>query len=393
MTEFETLISVIVALYILECVQSVPAATTPICRSLRNRWSIQRKAWSLDGIGKRLSLSPILPPFGRVLFCYVPQIGMDEGGFWVDHVVTRISRSRPDPLRYFRFSEIVSIDCRGNTIYCDDIAACEFPDRIIAEDWCDFLTLLKSHTIDKRCQLIENRLSIMFNRSKVEARIDNSRKRFNVLRRLCNSQFAVCFVAFPSAMLLLESTLRWLPLLLLTIILGVLISVEYARLSRVVYGVQGYDLWSAIINIVLFPPAAVRAYDQLQKLSLYPWDPLAVVSVISDRSEYQSYVDRRIREYLFLRLDVSEADSSDFSKAVLSFRIRWLRAVESLLLKTGDISRMQLIAPQPQSPDSRSYCPLCCVSFLFTEGTCSDCGIALVSYSSNSIIDVTESLM
>jgi hypothetical protein len=115
--------------------------------------------------------------------------------------------------------------------------------------------------------------------------------------------------------------------------------------------------------LALSPFSAIRANDVLLRDLFCDFHPLAVGCVLLSKEESRVQAERHFRQVLF-RMDWNVTSSDAPMRRVL----------ESFLMKNGIPPEELLSAPQRESENCETYCPLCLAQFVLAEGECPDCG-------------------
>ncbi len=136
------------------------------------------------------------------------------------------------------------------------------------------------------------------------------------------------------------------------------------------------ERFSDLLMVLLFPPAGMRARDFLSRPALERFHPLALAKALCADDAFAALAGRTLRE---LRYPLpTEATTSGDAQPIWEWHRQTLLEEAEGLVTQGGLSVNQLTAvPARSEPESRAFCPRCNIQFTRTEGTCSDCGVAL----------------
>lgn len=132
------------------------------------------------------------------------------------------------------------------------------------------------------------------------------------------------------------------------------------------------DRWIEFAKLLLSPPMAIRAADALSWHRLAEFDAIAVASVMASRDDFAAFVGPVRRDLAHpMAAPGLEGRAAEIVQAE---RTRTLAAVDALLAELG-----VTVADRPEgSSDGGGWCPRCLSTYRRSDGDCGDCpGVAL----------------
>ncbi len=172
----------------------------------------------------------------------------------------------------------------------------------------------------------------------------------------------------------------WLLIGLVTLQSGV--GILFWRAHRTLFPDLPGDRLSVVVGIVLWPPAAIRAPDRLSLALLEPFDPVVVAHQLCGGEVFKRFAAWKLHDLRRETLLVQSQPGIP-TKAV-SWPLARRAALKGFLASIGLSGDALESAPTPDSPQARSYCPLCRDQFALPPERCPDCGLPLRDFQSSS---------
>jgi hypothetical protein len=166
----------------------------------------------------------------------------------------------------------------------------------------------------------------------------------------------------------------------LFIALPVMISIHLMTLSVMVVahrklflGRRG-ELLEQLVSCAIYPPGLLCALKNMQHQILDRFHPATVAAMLLPKKELESFLRS---EFGRIELAMSMVRGNPGSVGLAALE---RDALIELINACGE-AREVLLAPHVgEDPLALTYCPVCLADYRVAEGTCGDCGVALVRY-------------
>ena len=375
MTESQTLILVLAAVYLIECLVWAPRRSI-VFRSLLGRAFRSFDAGPLPGLRSTgfLLANPI-PPFGTVTFCPWWPLSLSPDAVYSYVAAAFNPGSRPEQEGSFaRFDEITHVAARERDLLVNGRRFLTTGSAGQTRHLATLLSRLKSIPAPRRAAAIEAEIRRMFDPGAIRSRLEEYRRRSRTLRWTGAGLFLYLFAVSPAIIAMRGLVVTWGWLLLGVLAFLFMIVWEFSSAHRALYPEARGDRWSHVLSMVLAPPAAIRAHDSLAKNLLEAFHPLAAASVLLPRDRYRTLASAFLRDVRFPIHPVHPETADGRQETELWFRTLFDGVVERFVARTEDDSAMLLNSPGPDSIETRAYCPRCLAQFVIEEGECDDCG-------------------
>ena len=379
MSDFQSLIFILCALYLIDCVVWLPEGAFLFRCSHFGRWQVVRQGWQLSLFQSHVYLAPLLPPFGRLFISGNSPVRIDPQGFWLN-CSEHEGRQGHASGSYIPFTDMVSVGCNGRKLLCNGKVVARFASPSCAKRTADLLALLKGSSEGRRKELLDAEFQRVLDTSLVQERLAVCRRAGRWLRPACHAEFGLLFIGFPALGELFGFRVHLVPFLLGVLALGYFISREFHRAYGVLYGTPHPSRGSVSAMLMLSPVVATRAFDQLNENAVSDFHPLAVAGAVYPREAFFSETSRYVREWRFPLPDAPSGNSTEHTAAEDWFRKHWQEAIEQFIVKNfGDLAQF-LGAPPRESEECRSFCPRCASQYKFEAGHCADCMLPVYSF-------------
>jgi hypothetical protein len=245
------------------------------------------------------------------------------------------------------------------------------------------LIQLQRASEDERGRLIQSQCSRVHDSGQLSERLSLFTRVASRVRPACYFDMTLLFVAFPVLGHTFGLQRIWLPLLLLVAATGLYICLESRRERATLYCGSDAAPPGWFLALAVSPIDAARAATDLQKHAAAGFDPLAVAATLCDRETFEEEASRRLRQLLH-RLPQTDASLPEqFVADDAWFHQVWLRGMADLVSKIVPDPSTLLAAPAREGDRCLSYCPRCCVQYVFDAGKCAECDLAVVSFDSD----------
>ncbi len=360
MTPWESLLALLVALYLLECIYWRPAGTLVFHRRWLGGWRpVPPTGWLSESSGG-LSMANPLPPSRWAHHCRPWPVALSPEAVCAASSGTSIE-----------FTRIERVESRGADLYINNgtFAFCGTAES--ARVWASRLKELRPSNETQRARRIEAWISKETDRRRVQQRLAQFQNLVRPLSWACNGLFAWCFVLMPPLVLHYGHLPAW-PVWLAGLLaaLGTIAFFSF-RAHRRCFPEARLERWQHTLVAGLAPPVAMRARDLLARHLLDDHHPLAVAAEILPDDEFRHLATAILRD---LRTPLpSRRPRRPDVQAVWRWFAPRLEAGLFPVVRGRGIEPQELLAPPEATEHTRSYCPRCGVLYRLKEGECPDC--------------------
>lgn len=364
MSDLEFLYVVMVAFYLWECTHWVGFATVPFVSWFGGAFRIARPFFVANSReGGLVFASPV--PMGAAFFV---------SAAWPVAVSPLGVANRDGSV--LRFDDQPRLVARRRWLMADGRrfarAASAAHAQWLAKALNDAATAAAPGRADQVKQLLRGTLDI---RQVADRRLEFDRTA-SLSSTMAAGLFLYVFLIAPVLVWRMGLMLVWPWLLGGLALLCLVNAVAFHRAHKRLHPGLEEERFSHFLMVSLFPPAGMRARDFLSWPALERFHPLALARALCDDDAFEALVGRTLRE---LRYPLpTEAMSSGDAQPIWEWhRQTLIEEAEGLVTQSGLPLDQLTAAPARAEPESRAYCPRCNIQFTRTEGTCSDCGVAL----------------
>jgi hypothetical protein len=366
MNELLALFPVLFLVYLLQCIGYAPATSIVFILGPRSRGRRIRHTFRLGRSQNQLFLNNPFIPSAGALFVDPPPFAVcrDANGELLGLEIPN-SSAEGHPKQMCSLEVPHRFTVEETKVLVDGSPFLRVRTEELAQEIVALLSKLPSATPKSRSRLIDEHCRKLFSLETVNERLEEYSRNTELLRFACYYLFFCIFILAP-ALVFFRGLHRVWPLLLLYLAVGSwLVLWSYRRSVRLLYPLRRSRNLPQLIGIALSPFAAIRANDSLLADLLAGFHPVAVAYRILREKEFVEFAGSELRKAKYLISDLTQ----------LYFLSEFLRKVQI------DLDRL-LAPPVPESPQIRSFCPVCLTQYVIDTGVCQDCGrIALQSFS------------
>ena len=324
-----------------------------------------------------LAINPF-PPFSSVLTSSVLPISISPETLTAFNSQTMSTLGRPiQSNNSVSISAITNVSVTENTLHINGTPFCRFYDNNSLAEAAILIGNLARTEESKRETILHSFWKHRMSVGEFTEALNSYAVKTKRLRRLCTVQFLLFFVGFPAISLFIGVGDLLIPGSIAVFLLAFAIGVEFNRTYKQIDPANKTFRISTIIRYVLFPPASIRAVDQLSQKSLASFHPIVSAAVLLSLPSRVDVVGSMIRD---LANPICDSTVSPESLAAS----KWQNALIIKLVKTEltDLAEnINNIVPVIESKNIASYCPRCLVQFSRAVSKCPDCaGVELVNF-------------
>jgi len=194
-----------------------------------------------------------------------------------------------------------------------------------------------------------------------------------LLRGVCIAQMLLVFAVTPAAGLWLGLASTWIPLFTTLVLLQVCITWCFVRAHRRLHPTAKRSRRSEAFMIATSPPVAMRAVDALSRDLLAEFHPLAAAEALVPREEFETLVERTLRDALHPLPMVREGSNL----LVRDAAVAWQALLAGALADFAEAQRVPagrwLESPPRLDSECTGYCPRCTQQYTRASGGCERC--------------------
>ena len=380
MSEGQTLLLILILLYLTECLIWVKRESVAFVSRMGGRWRLTvPPSWLGNANGGILFLNP-LPPAGRVFLSHLSPISISPSGICAYNLQTLPSEARsPGQTGHFLpFNKITRSTTEGVYLLVNDERFAKCATARQATTLAKLIGEMAKASAAKRERLARNWISKQFAVDDAAARLREGNAIIKPMRALSLILFLFLFVVTPVLVSSFGLLRLITPVAAVMVMLAVLIGILFYRAHRQLFPAESSERFENLVKMILCPPVSIRAPDIITRNLLAEYSPIVVASLLTGSNEQQF-----VRAFI---LDLQHPLKHEVSDETAEKTIAWTAAEQLNIcldrVKAGDYLKPEdLLAPAQREGNSISYCPRCRCQFVVSAVECPDCpGVALVDF-------------
>jgi hypothetical protein len=372
--EGETLLFILILLYLSECLIWVKRESVVFIKSWGGNWHrATPSSWLGNARGGLLFLNP-LPAGGRVFLSHLSPVSISPSGVCALNVQTLPSEAR-SPYQTGEFLSFAKIKDAGIdgvylTINDERFATCATAKQ--ARALAEVIAAIAKAPASKREAMAHAWIAKQFSTKDANARLKEAQELIEPIQSLGLILFLILFVLTPALGSIVGLMTLILPVAIVMVALAVEIAILFRRVHRKLYPNESSERLESMVKMILCPPVALRAADVLTKNLLAEFSPLVLANLLTGSGEKEF-----VRSFV---LDLKYPLKHELSDQSAVETVTWA-ASEQLKLCERDLKTKELLAPTQREENSVSYCPRCRCQFVVAVVECPDCpGVQLVAF-------------
>jgi hypothetical protein len=380
MSEGQTLLLILILLYLTECLIWVKRESVAFVSRMGGRWRLTvPPSWLGNANGGILFLNP-LPPAGRVFLSHLSPISISPSGICAYNLQTLPSEARsPGQTGHFLpFNKITRSTTDGVYLLVNDERFAKCATARQARTLVTLIGEMAKASAAKRERLARNWISKQFAVDDAAARLREGNAIIKPMRALSLILFLFLFVMTPVLVSSFGLLRLITPVAAVMVMLAVLIGILFYRAHKQLFPAESSERFENLVKMILCPPVSIRAPDIITRNLLAEYSPIVVASLLTGSNEQQF-----VRAFI---LDLQHPLKHEVSDETAEKTIAWTAAEQLNIcldqVKAGDYLKPEdLLAPAQREGNSISYCPRCRCQFVVSAVECPDCpGVALVDF-------------
>lgn len=384
----QTLLLILVLLYLLECLGWVKKQSVAFVSSGGRRWRISTPiSWLGNANGAMMILNPVPPP-GHVFLSHLLPISISPVGICAFNSQTLPSGGRPatQTAEFISFSSINKTTTDGAYLIINGqkFAKCATPKQ--AKALASFIEKANAAKASRREALVTSWIAKQFDAKAAKSVWEQGEEQIGPIRWMCSLFFVFLFIAAPILVNIYGLETLIIPIAVAMVLLAMQIAFVFWRAHRKFYPTESQERLENVAKMILCPPVSLRAADVLTKNLLAEFSPVAVASVLAGPGELSF-----VRGFV---LDLQHALKHEITDQKAADTVSWMNArqLSACLALVERVDRFHgFLDPTEKQGESVAYCPRCGVQFVVDEGECPDCpGVELVVFSDQREVGIAK---
>lgn len=380
MSESQTLLLILILLYLTECAIWVKRESVAFVSRLGGRWRLTvSPSWLGNANGGILFLNP-LPPAGRVFLSHLSPISISPSGICAYNLQTLPSEARSPGQTgsFLPFGKVTRATTDGVYLLVNDERFAKCATAGQARTLARLIGEMAKASAGKRERLARNWISRQFALEDAAGRLLEGNAIIKPMRELSLILFLFLFVVTPVLVSSFGLMRLIIPVAAVMVILAVLIGILFYRAHQQLFPEETSERFESLVKMILCPPVSIRAPDVLTRNLLAEYSPIVLASLLAGSSEQQF-----VRAFI---LDLQHPLKHEVSDESAANTIRWTASEQLNIcleqVKAGHyLNPADLSAPTHREENSVSYCPRCQCQFVVSAAECPDCpGVRLVEF-------------
>lgn len=378
MTDAQTLLLILCVFYLSDCFLWIRkeslAFVSPWCGS----WHIAAINSLLGNTRGRFLLVNPLPPFGRVFLSPLAPLSISPAGVCAFNLQSlpwgRVGHTGES----FRFEDISGSATDGSQLLINDQPFAKCASATQAKAFSDLINSAARVDFHDREALMGAFLVKQFAADEASLRLRDADRIMDHIRWMSTILFLFLFVGVPLLVTFAGLLRVLIPIGFIMFALAIEIAIMFYRGHKTLHPDETQERFESIIKMILCPPIAIRANDQLSKNLLSRFSPVVVADLLPGTSAQQF-----VRSFILdlqhpLKHEVDDEDTIEIMKWAAAEQLRY-----SLdYINRSSYPKVEILLARPEkTDDSDSYCPRCGCQFVAGSDSCPDCpGVGLLSF-------------
>lgn len=375
MTDNQLLFSVVVLLYLSECLFWVNSQGLAFVKTTKE-WKVVFPS-SLFGNSKGgLALTLPFPPLGKVFLAYFIPVSFSERGI-VNATLEGVGKKPPNihsNIKFVLYEDIKSTAYKGVSLIINGDIFCECGSAGQAIKLREIIQNITGH--NKRKKEIHRCLKSLFDVEQLKAHDETFKKLTQTLFWFCNLQFIFLLIIAP-ILVYFFGTRMLIASGLYVIFTNLVIIIFFYLANRKIYPNQTGERVADILKMFFCPPMTIRASDVLSLRYFTSFHPLAVARLVLNDRNFEHFAKQTLLSFN----NTFDMINDSTYKNDLLWHIKAMELnVKHFIAQNGiKISDLET-TPEP-TDGTLSYCPRCHTQYVIKGGQCSECdGVILVEY-------------
>ena len=378
--EGQTLLLILVLLYLSECLIWVKRESVAFVSAWGSRWRLSiPPSWMGNASGGILLLNP-LPPAGRVFLSHLSPISISPSGICAFNLQTLPSEARSpyQSGQFLPFNKIKDSSSDGAYLLINKEKFTKCATTKQAHALAKLIAAMAKASGSKRESTARTWVVKQFAVVDAAALLKESAALIEPIQQMGVILFLFLFVFTPSLAFTFGAAPLIIPVAGVMVALAIEIAIMFHRAHKKLYPAESSERLESLVKMILCPPVSIRAADILTKNLLAQYSPIVLASVLPGSGEKQ-FVRSVILDLKHpLRHEVTDADAE---KTIEWTASEQLNVCMDQVKKGRYLKPEELLAPAQREENSISYCPRCRCQYVVNDGECPDCpGVELVDF-------------
>ena len=375
MGDLESLLLILAAIYLTECVVWVRRGGIAVHRFWGTVWRIWHPGTVLANAHGAIFLSNPIPPFGNVFLSHQHGTSLSpEAALSFTAACLNPNWRHPQPGVLVKWNDVKTVGFEGRSVRVNDAFFGKAPSIGEARRRAALLRRLKAVPEQQRESAIREAISASLDSGKVRKRWEDYQATSALLRRLAIVLFVYLFAIAP--LLLWKYGFRHAGLGVAAGLLAQTFTIGWVfrRTHQRLFPDGAEERFTPFFTMLLAPPTAVRAPDLLGRHLLEEFHPLAVAHALAPPEAFRKLARHVLLDLQFPILPVLSSSDDCAIRAEEWFRTRVRETVWKFVESTGANPEDLLKPPAPTETVNCAFCPRCGAQFVDLSAVCGECG-------------------
>jgi len=372
MSDAESLLAIVVAVYLSECAQWITPHAVVLGAPWRKRWRVVSPHFVFGNDRGALVWGNPLPPLGPAITTQPWPVALSPEGVCIAGAEAS-NAAEERGLNSVAWDDVKKVVAHGQRIFVNGQLFATTSSIDAARHLSRALQRGAAAPHERRASVIDRAIHRSLDDEAARRRLAIYRKRSKTLAVLCNL-FCVCFFG-GSAALVWWSDARsyWPALLAALVVLMIGTLVQFRRVFHKLHRRRKREWRRHLWMMLLSPMATIRACDVVLRPALSKFHPLAAALALCQGEDLRLFAREALCEVQFPL--PSESGGDVIRQTIRAwFNDHLTAAMESAIRRAGFNASELLAPPTPEGDDCRTYCPRCFTQFSILSGNCEPCG-------------------
>lgn len=375
MTDGQTLLLILILVYLSDCLIWVKRESVAFVSTWGGRWRLTvPPSWLGNSNGGILFLNPI-PPSGRIFLSHLLPISISPNGICAYNLQTLPSEARSPAQtgQFLPFNKITAAATEGVYLLVNNekFAKCATPKQ--AKTLAQLVLEMVKASTNKRERIVRTWMQKQFAVDDAAGRLEQGTTIIEPIQELSSILFLFLFVFTPTMMSAFGLMPLIIPVAVVMVILAILTGIMFYRVHKKLFPTEGSERFENLVKMILCPPVSIRAADILTRNLLADYSPIVLANVLAGSGEQQF-----VRAFV---LDLQHPLKHEVSDETAETTMRWAVDEQLNICLKQFLKPEDLLAPSSREKDSIAYCPRCRCQYVVSDTDCPDCpGVELVNF-------------
>lgn len=383
MSDGQALFAVICIIYLTDCFLWLGKHSLAFVSMWGLRWKPKHPSAYLGSPNGGLVFINPFPFLGQVYTCDLLPVSFSPRGLCAYNTQCLTVDGKPQQSGLVvNYGQIKNVYCFEKNIYINNSLFVKCASHVQASCIVSIIKKISSSSENKREELIKAFLKQRQDTTNAENVFNEIESHNFNLRFFCSILFLFLFVLSPILVIRFSLTLVILPVIAITFIIGIYISIKFYKTHKILYPNEKETRITNLIKMILCPPVAIRANDIITSQALSNFSSILIAKILLKKEDFLLFAQHWL---LDLKYPTRHECEDGFAMDIIAWHNSTLFNVSYECLDGMSKSEIALsLKPELLEKQSNSYCPRCLEQFQINSGGCCNCdGVELVTLNRN----------